>query len=114
MNTREFIEWLESGNLTKKDRDDLPELYGKVLVHEIAHSFPAAPAETAKPKADAEEVWTPEEMAKILKVKIRWLYEHAANNEFPFARYLNKQGTKGLRFSKVGYQEWLDSRATGR
>jgi hypothetical protein len=114
MTTREFIEFLKRGNLSKQDNDDLPEAYGQVLLHEIGHSNSAAPAETAKPKAEDDELWTPEEMVKIMKQTRRWLYEHAANGELPFARYTNGQGRKGLRFDKKGYREWLDSRATKR
>jgi hypothetical protein len=112
MNSREIIEWLNKGNLTKEDITDLPVMVLAATSHEIGHNFPASPAENAKPEDD--ELWTVEDMVRILKQPKRWIYEHAANNEFPFAKYLNGQGRKGLRFSKKGYQEWLDSRATGR
>lgn len=113
MNIDEVTRWLTTAQLKPEDITKLPQLVLAATAHEVAHQNIAS-AENKKPKADDDELWTPEELAGLLKQTKRWIYEHAANGHLPFARYLNGQSKKGLRFSKKGYQRWLDSRVNQR
>lgn len=50
----------------------------------------------------AGDLLTVEEVSRILKVSVRWVYRHA--KALPFARKLSP---KVLRFSRVGLARWL-------
>lgn len=73
-------------------------------------------AESAHPPADKTPtqralpaaLLTPQDVATLLSVELRWIYRHAS--EWPFTR---KLGRKCLRFDPVGLRKWIDSRKPG-
>lgn len=51
--------------------------------------------------AERDPLLTPEEAARLLGVKVQWLYRHA--KRLPFTRRLSR---KCLRFSEAGLRKW--------
>ena len=56
-----------------------------------------------QPEPEADRLLTVHEVAEVLSVRDRWVYDRA--NSLPFTRRL---GEKTLRFSSLGLSAWLD------
>lgn len=64
------------------------------------------PVDKAPPqRAPFAALLTPQDVAALLSVGVRWVYRHA--HQWPFTR---KLGRKCLRFEPVGLRKWIDSR----
>ena len=61
-------------------------------------------AKTLYQRAPFPALLTPQDVALLLRVELRWVYRHAS--QWPFTR---KLGRKCLRFDAVGFRKWIDS-----
>ena len=87
---------------------ELEVLRVNLLVALITHPTTATPAgEPGEKAAPHDRLLRPAEAAELLKVTTRWLYRH--HRTLPFSRKLS---SRALRFSQVGLERWLVSRAS--
>jgi excisionase family DNA binding protein len=117
---RSFL-WLEKDvNRAKKLLSRRRKRYGKLK--QLAQRFNDDPyfpilslVLSGKEEIAKREVFTPEELAEVLKVKVSWIYDQtrkrAASKERPLLRYF-KEG-RYLRFRREDVVLWLDALARG-
>jgi predicted DNA-binding transcriptional regulator AlpA len=77
------------------------------LLASIAETTPRAPS-VAPPVTPRDELLDVREAARRLRTSVDWLYRHA--DEFPVVRI----GSRQLRFSSRGLEDWIAGQAKRR
>lgn len=91
------------------DREDVPDLLSALesvrarLWSRL--SRPPAAAESPGNGANPDQMLNAEQVAEILEVDTRYVYDHA--DDWPFTRRIS---ARTLRFSETGLYRWLDTR----
>lgn len=105
MNIDEVTRWLTSAELKPEDISKLPQLVLAATSHEIGHvNFAAAPVPNLKLVEKDDDCLMPEDVARILKTTVKWVYAH--KRQLPYISLTRRN----LKFSRKGLQRWLAAR----